>query len=355
LGIPNNSIIKSLYSFFILRNNDLGDVLVATPLLKGLKEAFPDSIVSIGVGDWAKPLLSNNPNVDEVISCNAPWHNKQICKYPANSPKTFWEGLLYVLLSKESQYISSKKFTHGIDVLGSRQGSWLMRRAMIHNRFGVKGYAGGEGWCTKFIDFKEERKVAESSLEFLKLMDSEVEIETRPTIYLSKNEITEAQASWGERSSNTKRIILAPGGGFPEKCWGDKNFTKLANLLLKNENYQLCIIGSKEDRFRISVNDSSQITNLCGELNLRQSAAIVSFSDFVICNSSLCMHLAGGFRKPSLILLGEWYDSAELHQKQWGYTESMIKGREGSSNKKIISVNEAYELFKKLMFNAMSV
>jgi hypothetical protein len=53
--------------------------------------------------------------------------------------------------------------------------------------------------------------------------------------------------------------------------------------------------------------------------------------------------------------LGEWYDSAELHQKQWGYTESMIKGREGSSNKKIISVNEAYELFKKLMFNAMSV
>jgi hypothetical protein len=67
------------------------------------------------------------------------------------------------------------------------------------------------------------------------------------------------------------------------------------------------------------------------------------------------MHLAGGFRKPSLILLGEWYDSAELHQKQWGYTESMIKGKEGSSNKKIISVNEAYQSFKKLMFNAMSV
>ena len=120
----------------------MGDVLVATPLLKGLKIAFPESKFSIGVGDWARPLLENNPYMNEVIPCNAPWHNKQNCRFPANSPKTFLEGLLYVLFSKESRYISCKKFTHGIDMLGSRQGSWLMRRAKIPNRLGVKGYAG---------------------------------------------------------------------------------------------------------------------------------------------------------------------------------------------------------------------
>ena len=342
-------------NFFVLRNNDLGDVLVATPLLKGLKTAFPRSKVSIGVGNWAMPLLENNPYVDEVISCNAPWHNKQNCRFPANSPKTFFEGLLYVLFSNESRYISAKKFTHGIDVLGSRQGSWLMRRAKIPNRFGVKGYAGGDNWCTKYIDFKEDRKVAEAGLEFLNLMNAVVEIDPRPTIYLTKNEVAEAEAVWGEKSQSNKRIILAPGGGFPEKCWGDKNFSHLTNLLLKNKNYQLCIIGSKDDKNRISANDSSHLKNLCGDLNLRQSAAMVSLSDFVISNSSLCMHLAGAFKVPALTLLGEWYGSAALHQKQWGYPESMIKGKEGSSNKKIISVNEAYQSFKKLMFNAMSV
>ena len=342
-------------NFFVLRNNDLGDMLVATPLLKGLKTAFPKSRVSIGVGDWAMPLLENNPYVDDVISCNAPWHNKQNCKFPANSPKTFFEGLLYVLFSNESRYISAKKFTYGIDVLGSRQGSWLMRRAKIPNRFGVKGYAGGDNWCTKYIDFKEDRKVAEAGLEFLNLMNAVVEIDPRPTIYLTKNEVAEAEAVWGEKSQSNKRIILAPGGGFPEKCWGDKNFSHLTNLLLKNKNYQLCIIGSKDDKNRISANDSSHLKNLCGDLNLRQSAAMVSLSDFVISNSSLCMHLAGAFKVPALTLLGEWYGSAALHQKQWGYPESMIKGKEGSSNKKIISVNEAYQSFKKLMFNAMSV
>jgi len=332
-------------NFFVLRNNDLGDVLVATPLLEALKTAFPKSKVSIGVGDWAMPLLENNPHVDEVISCNAPWHNKQNCRFSANSPKTFFEGLLYVLFSKESRYISAKKFTHGIDVLGSRQGSWLMRRAKIPNRFGVKGYAGGHNCCTKFIDFKEERNVAEAGLDFLNLMNAEVTIEPRPTIFLTENEVTEAEASWGKKSESKKRIVLAPGGGFPEKCWGDQNFSHLINLLLKNKNYHLCIIGSKEDEKRISANDSSQLTNLCGKLSLRQSAAMVSLSDFVICNSSLCMHLAGAFRIPSLTLLGEWYDSAQLHQKQWGYPESTVRGKELKAfRNQTCSVSEAYEL-----------
>ena len=237
-----------------------------------------------------------------------------------------------MLFSKESRYLTSNKFTHGIDILGSRQGSWLMRRAKIPNRFGVKGYAGGESWCTKYLDFKEERKVAEAGLKFLELLNANVGIDPRPTIFLTKNEVAEAEAVWGEKSESNKRIILAPGGGFSEKCWGDQNFSHLINLLLKNKNYQICIIGSKEDKNRISANDSFQLTNLCGKLSLRQSAAIVSVADFVVCNTSLCMHLAGAFKIPALTLLGEWYDSAELHQKQWGYPESTIKGKELNQN-----------------------
>jgi len=291
------------------------------------------------------PLLENNPYVNEVTSCNAPWHNKQNCRFPANSPKTFLEGLLYVLFSKESRYLTSNKFTHGIDILGSRQGSWLMRRAKIPNRFGVKGYAGGESWCTKYLDFKEERKVAEAGLKFLELLNANVGIDPRPTIFLTKNEVAEAEAVWGEKSESNKRIILAPGGGFSEKCWGDQNFSHLINLLLKNKNYQICIIGSEEDKNRISANDSSQLTNLCGKLSLRQSAAMVSLADFVVCNTSLCMHLAGAFKVPALTLLGEWYESAELHQKQWGYPESTVKGKELKAFRNhICSVSEAYEL-----------
>ena len=181
-------------------------------------------------------------------------------------------------------------------------------------------------------------------------MEAEVENEPRPTICLTKSETTDAEATWGIRSESKKRIIIAPGGGFPEKCWGDHNFNQLTNILLKNKNYQLCIIGSNEDKNRISVNNSNQVINLCGESSLRQSAGMVSLSDFVICNSSLCMHLAGAFRIPSLTLLGEWYDSAELHQKQWGYPESTVKGKEKKRNiGRVFNIMEAqYWLEKRI-------
>ncbi len=315
-------------------------------MISGIRKAFPESHISIGVGDWAKTLLLNNPDVNEIVSCNAPWHNKQNCKFPANSPFTFCEGLIYVMFSKESRSLKTNRYSHGIDILGSRQGSWLLKRAGIPLRYGVKGYAGGDTWCTKYIDFKEERKVAEAGLEFLELLNAEVEIDPRPTIFLTKNEVAEAEAVWGEKHQSKKRIVLAPGGGFPEKCWGDQNFSHLTNLLLKNKNYQLCIIGSNEDKNRISANDSSQLTNLCGELSLRQSAAAVSLADFVVCNTSLCMHLAGAFRVPSLTLLGDWYSSAKLHFKQWGYPEGIVMGKEISEG--INSIASTRDVFTRM-------
>jgi len=341
---------KNVNRFFVLRNNDLGDVLVATPLIGGLKEAFPESNISMGVGDWARPLLENNPYLDEIISCNAPWHNKQNCRFPANSTKTFLEGLLYVLFSREARYISGKNFTHGIDVLGSRQGSWLLRRANIPNRYGVKGYAGGDNWCNSCIPFSENMRVAETALGFLSLLGSDKVIEPRPKIFLHNFEISAAESQWGPRNPSEQRIVIAPGGGFREKCWGDKNFTELTKLLSDNPSFNLSIVGSDEDSERVKVDKNPKIKNFCGKLSLRQSAAFVSRADFVLTNTSFCMHLAGAFKIPSLTLLGDWYDSASLHYKQWGYPEGIIVGREVSNEiMKIISVNEAYKLFYELI------
>ncbi len=317
---------------FILRNNDLGDVLVATPLIQGLRQAFPGASLSMGVGKWAFSLLQNNPEIDQVIPCNAPWHNKSNCRYPANSPKTFLEGLLYVMFSGEARRLKSECFSRGIDVLGSRQGSWLMRRAKIPRRFGVKGYAGGDGWCESCVAFREDRNVALAALDFLTIMGKSVEIEPRPRIFLTEDETSEAEKKWGTRKPDSLRIVIAPGAGFPEKGWGDESFGELSRLLVQESTNQLTVIGGPEDSHRIRVDpalySSGRIANLCGQCSVRQSAALVARADFVVTNSSLAMHLAGAFKIPSLTLLGNWYDSAKLHSKQWGYPESSVLGRE---------------------------
>jgi ADP-heptose:LPS heptosyltransferase len=80
--------------------------LLTTPLLSVLRTNFPSAKISIGIGDWAKDLLVNNPNIDNIMPCNGPWHNKQICNYPANSIKTYLIGLMYIIFSKEVKNLS---------------------------------------------------------------------------------------------------------------------------------------------------------------------------------------------------------------------------------------------------------
>jgi ADP-heptose:LPS heptosyltransferase len=174
-------------------------------------------------------------------------------------------------------------------------------------------------------------------------MNAEVDIEPRPFIRLYKHEIEEAENVWKNDKRAKKRLIIAPGGGFPEKCWGEENYTRLTKLLIKDKHFQICIIGAEEDKNKIQFFNNSRILNFCGKLSLRESAGLVSQSDYVITNTSLCMHLAGAFKVPSLTILGDWYDSASLHQTQWGYPECTILGKEKSvGNYNITSVDEAY-------------
>ena len=60
------------------------------------------------------------------------------------------------------------------------------------------------------------------------------------------------------------------------------------------------------------------------------------------------MHLAGAFKIPSLTLLGDWYDSANLHHKQWGYPEGIVSGKEVAEGKlQLPTPITAKEMFNK--------
>jgi len=47
-------------TIFILRNNDIGDLLVVTPLFEALKKKFPNAKLLVGIGLWNREVLIVN-------------------------------------------------------------------------------------------------------------------------------------------------------------------------------------------------------------------------------------------------------------------------------------------------------
>lgn len=334
-------------TIFILRNNDLGDYLLITPLLRELKKSRPNTKIYLGIGSWAIDLAKNNPFIDAIVICDAPWHNKQVCHYPANSFEHWVSVFKFLFFSPTLKNLKDKRVDLGIDILGSPEGSLLMKFAKIKYRFGVRGYAGGHSGCQKYIQHKIDEHVGRMSLKNLELLNLNItkKIDTSPEIYLDDAEKKKGLLYWKTKKPNF-HIIIAPGGGFEEKCWPRKNYSLLIDLLKSCSNLDIIILGgNSDDKFLNLDSPKGNIQSLCGKTTLRETCAIVSHANLVICNSSFMMHCAAAFDIPALILLGEWYDSTILHNKQWGHSTSILLGKEISMNKdKLTSPEEVIKI-----------
>jgi ADP-heptose:LPS heptosyltransferase len=320
-------------SIFVFRNNDIGDLLTTTPLFEVLKRRFPETRLIAGIGSWNLDLLQNNPWVDEVLPMNAPWHNKQITRYAANSLGGWRESLAYIFKSSEVQTLRGKSPEIGIDVLGSPQGSLLLCRARVPFRLGVKGYAGGNRACQVNVKYDSEKHVARAALGFAELLGVTQLPDVRPQIFLNDSEREKAGQLWESLTQAKKKlkILVAPGAGLREKCWPLENFAELVRLLGEKQETAVMISGGPREKQLAEpiLARAPHSMDLIGKLSLRETFALTSHADLVLCNSSMMMHAGAAFSVPTVVLLSAEWAEPKQHQRQWGYSDKfLVLGKE---------------------------
>jgi len=331
---------------FVLRNNDIGDLLVATPLFEALRRGFPSAAIVAGIGRWNKAVLENNPHVSEILEVNAPWHNQTATRCAHNSARGFLNSLAYIYFSDESKQVQARHFDIGIDVLGSPEGSLLLMRCGIPHRLGVKGYAGGHSGVQQAVNFNPAEHVGRSALRFAELLGAQDLPEVRPQLFLTPQEGDQAELTWRTLSGDSRalRIVIGPGGGFAAKCWPLENYCRLAAKLAALGGVRLAIVGGPADARAadaISTAASGVATSFAGKHSLRQTFGLVSLADLVISNSSMLMHVAAAFGVRSFVLLGASFKSAREHASQWGHPSSLVLGRE-VEHPQIFGADEVY-------------
>lgn len=313
-------------SIFVLRNNDIGDVLAATPLFEALKKLFPKARICAGVGPWSFDVLRHNPWIDEVLPVSAPWHNKQTTRHAANSVAGWREALVYIFGSEEVRALRARRFSVGIDVLGSPQGSLLMLRAGIPFRLGVRGYAGGHTACQKWTEFDANTNVRRAALDFAELLGAGPLPLERPRIFLDECERAKAEAAWQRHGgTGSQRVVVAPGGGFAEKCWAPEKFASLSADFAARGWAVTIVGGSGDKRLAAKILERAPAAiDQTGATTLRETFALIERADLLLCNSSMAMHAGAALRKKVAAMLGPWYSDLEQHRRQWGYNSDFL-------------------------------
>ncbi|MEP6668727.1 MAG: glycosyltransferase family 9 protein [Chthoniobacter sp.] len=316
-------------SIFVLRNNDIGDLLVISPLFEALHRRFPGAKIIAGIGSWNLDVLRDNPYVDEILPLNAPWHNGQI------KPQHIAAAWRYIAGSGEAAALAQRKCDIGIDVLGSLQGSLLFMRAGIPWRLGVRGYAGGQSAAQQSIAFNENEHVGHAALRLAELLGANHLPENRPQIYLPTP------------PPKHDAIVVAPGGGFAEKCWPLAHFAALVDRLAAQ---RVIVIGGPRDSAAGAAlaQGRPHVEDRTARHSLRETFALIAGARAVVGNSSMAMHAAAAFRKPCLVLLGGYFQDAAQHAAQWAYPETRVLGR-GPGHPEIWTPEEAWPILGNLL------
>lgn len=304
---------------FVLRNNDIGDLLVTTPIFEVLKRGFPQAELIAGIGDWNRDVLKENPWIDRVLSVNAPWHNKFTGKRYSTIPGVC-RTLTYILTSPEVTALRNINADVGIDITGCWESVFFLNKAGITATIGVKGYGGGHLSSTAYVTYDPLLYVGQASLNQAHLLGATELPEARPQIYLTEPEKAEARERWQSSFPAARpKVLICPGAGYTSKCRSPLFFHELIRRLQANA-YSIALSGSAPDTplGEELARTFPGVVNWCGQLSLRQAFAAVATSDIVVCHSSMALHTAAAFKKPTVLLLTAIYN-VEEHQRTWGY------------------------------------
>lgn len=328
---------SSIGSVFVLRNNDLGDVLAMTPLLAALKRCRPAVRVEVGVGPWAATLLERHPCVDRVHLAPAPWFNK-FTRTGAGIARRF------VRSSGIPDALRACEFDVGIDPLGSAWGAAFLVRAGVARRLGTLGYAGGERGFHDGVRFDPDESVARRCLRFAEILGVRELPEARPSVALAEGEIEEAERIWQELHSGrvaARRVVVAPGSGLAQKSWPVERFGRVVELLVGRSNLDVVVVAGPAETDLATQVAAGRVVSLAGRLELRSTCALFSRSDLVLANSSFAFHAAAAVGCPAIAVLGPAFHSARQHQRQWGYQGwTSTLGPERDEGRGLASVDE---------------
>src|SRR3989344_5494937 len=176
---------EEIQEILVIRTAYIGDVIMTIPILKPLKERFPDSRISFLTSIKAKEILKNNPYIDKIITYNPFW-------FYHSGKKEYFEFI---------RMLRKRPFDLIIETRGDIRDILLLVWP-LKTRFKVGYNIGGGGYLlTHVVPYKGTIHKVEYHLNIAKYLGCEINKDVEWGIYLT-----------GDEKKRVKEILEGEGG-----------------------------------------------------------------------------------------------------------------------------------------------
>src|SRR3989344_5890980 len=280
------SFPKKINRILVIELLQLGDVLVATPILKVLKEKYKHAYIDILVNPQTKILLEKNKNIDQAI--------------------------VYSSWSETKRILKEKKYDLGIILHpGSLKISSLLLLGGVKYRVGATkvGIFSGKGFFLnkKVKPNRKWQHKIQDNLDVLRSIDIKLKENQKIEITIdqeAKKIVTKFLKQW-----KGKKIIIHASSKHQSHKWMPERFARLADILVTKYKATILFTGTKSDVQEINYIMSNMrykehAHNIAGRTKIEQLIALTSEVDLVVTIDTSMTHIASATNTPIVVLFG---------------------------------------------------
>lgn len=334
---PADINFSQIHRILVIRQHDqLGDFLLSTPVLRALREKFPESHITVLVRGYTREAALHNQFIDEVIFLPESGYN-----YSFSWLKDFWKKIrrgfdLTIVLNTVSHslssdilsFLSKPKYS-----LGSEHRTFPgCERNFFYNL--IAPYETGEKHQT------------ERNLDIVRYLKIDTEYRSEHMTITGEEKARAIECLKEKGVENRENLIgIHPGAGKIENRWQVEKFAAVANYLFKNEYMPVFFWGPKEKELGESLITLLNFNPIvCDGLNLRQFAAAAQQMKLFLCNDTGVMHVAASVGTPLIAVFGP---TEPAYWKPLG--EQFIAVRSEDQNCHSVTVDMVLERLKNLL------
>ena len=281
---------EEVRDILVIRTAYMGDVVMTLPMLKPLKERYPDARISFLTATAAVDVLKNNPFLDEIITFDPSWF------YPGSRDRL----IAFIRRMRE------RTFDLVIEARGDiREILCLAYPLRARYRVGF-GFGGGSFLLTHVVPYTGVRHKLEYHLDIARFLGCPVEGVTWG-VYLTDEEKNGVQELLDANGIRKPFIAVHPGARHELRRWYTDRYARLYDHVVQELGFPVVILGSPGEKELADAIIKQMVTkpySLVGKATLRQLAGVLSASTLFICNNSGPMHIAASLKVPTIVLHG---------------------------------------------------